>query len=242
MARARLVIERAGEAGRSHLGFLLGLALLIFVPLGLLGTLDELVAELGEDADNELVVLSGVLSGIVVGVSSLLGQLLYSGAVAAALLHPEPQGSPSLRVLLRQARWGRLAAIDALFAVGLLVSLLALLVPGVLFFARYVLAPPLADVEGTGVREAFRRSAEVTSGARRLVLALLLSVLAASALVESGLDAVIGAIGGDGFLVDWATAAVASIATNPPFALLSIGLVIVLAGPKAGRGVLVRER
>jgi hypothetical protein len=224
MERPRAVIRAAIEAGRGRLPFLIGLAALIFIPLGLLDAIDERVSEIDPAELSELALTASLAEVALNTASSLLGEILYAGAVAIAVVHAPPGRSPSLAKILREIRWLTLIAIDVLFVLGMVVGILLLLVPGLIFFARYTLAATAAELEGLGVRAGFRRSAELTRGSRRLVFGLLFAVGLAGD-VASGAGA---------FAADWVTSAAGDMIVNPIWALIALALALELGGRPHG--------
>lgn len=211
--------------------FLLRLSALIFVPLGLLGTLDQAMPDLtGEEADEEAAGL--LLATLALTITSLVGQLLFAGVVAAAVAEGLEGRPPSIAGVARRARWRTLIAIDLLATLGVIAGLLLLVVPAIAFFARYALAATVSDLEGLGVRDSFRRSARISKGRRTLVLAILIGALIVSSIFDQAIAALVP---GGGFLADWAAASISGIVTNPIFAIASVALVVELDRAPAGR-------
>lgn len=233
MDRAKLIVGKALELGRGRLPFLFGLAALIFIPLGVLDALEESTSGIDTDQLDDRELLAAIATATVHIVSALLGEILYTGAVGVAVVATAPGVNPSLSGIIRTTRWGTLIAIDLLFALGMLVGLLLFLIPGLIFFGRYALVAVVAEIEELGVRDSFRRSAELTKGARRLVLVLLLGAIMIGELVGDIVKELAGAIVDDHFLVDWITASGAEILLNPIVALLSVALLLELGGRPA---------
>jgi hypothetical protein len=235
MGRTKLIIGRAIGLGRGRLPFLFGLAALIFIPLGLLDALEEMTGGIDTDQLDDRELLAAIATTTVHIVSAVLGEILYTGAVAVAVVATAPGVNPSLTRSIRATRWAALVAIDLLFALGMVIGLLLFLVPGLLFFGRYALVAVVAEIEELGVRDSFRRSAELTKGARRLVLALLLGAILIGELVGNAAKELAGAITDDHFLADWVAASGAEILLNPVVALLSVALMLELGGRPAHR-------
>jgi hypothetical protein len=140
MRRARIVIKRAYEAAAGRWPFMVTLAAMVFVPIGLLEAVDGPDAGIdgAEATDLELVAL--IAATALHLASEALGAILYAGAVATALISTPRGRSPSLRRIVRETRWGPQIAIDLLFAVGLLVSTMLLIVP--FFFSSRATCSP----------------------------------------------------------------------------------------------------
>lgn len=234
MKRVRAVIRTAIDAGRGRLPFLIGLAALVFIPLGLLDAIDERVGEIDPAELSDLAVVGALAEVAVTTASSMLGEILYAGAVAIAVVHSPPGGSPSMRQILRETRWLTLIVIDFLFVLGMVAGILLLVVPGLIFFARYVLAATLGEVEGLGVRAAFRRSAELSRGSRRLVFGLLFTVGIAGDIVSEAAQQLLEEAGAGAFMADWVTSSFGDMLINPIWALIALALVLELGGHPYG--------
>jgi hypothetical protein len=112
MGRTRTVIRRAIASGRGRLPFLFGLAALIFIPLGLLDAIDEATGGIDSDRLNDLELLAVSAETAVHVAAALIGQVLFAGAVAIAVIGTPAGENPSLGRVARQTRWGALIAID----------------------------------------------------------------------------------------------------------------------------------
>ncbi len=227
------MIARAISIARPRLALLLGLAVLVFVPLGLLGTVDESLGSF--DGDEAAVVrAASVAAAVTLAATSLLGQLLFAGLVAASVTRTEPGQAPSIAGVAREARWSRLIAIDLLTTLAVIVGLILLVLPGIFVFARYALASTVSDMQRCGVRESFRRSSRLSRGHGTLIVTMLLTAL----LLGEVLQAALGLLLGDqAFLARWLASSLSQIIANPIFALFAVGLVLELSGtPGARRG------
>jgi hypothetical protein len=230
MGRSSTVIRRAVAIGRGRISFLLGLGALIFVPLGLLSALDQEIQALELEQLTDLEVAAALAGSAVHVASALLGSVLYAGAVTIVVINTPPGENPSFRRLIHETPWRLLIWIDVLFTLGSLVSFLLLVVPAIFFFARYVLAAVVAELEGRGVRDSFRRSAELTKGSRRLVLGLLLTVTVVGGFLSELVQAGAAALGVDGFVASWLSSTAGDMLYNPVAGLLSVALVLELGG------------
>jgi hypothetical protein len=215
----RSVLRGSVAAGREHWRVLLVTALVVFIPVGLLEALDDRVQELDSDAITDLQVVS--LIGIVVvhSISALIGEVFYSGAVAAVVTQTRTGTRRSVIQLARTLAYGRLIAVDVLFALLVVAGLVALVVPGILFFTWFALVAPVVEIEDRGVVAAFRRSRELVRGSFWRVLALLVPL-------ELVTDALTNASGGaarsvvrDTLLADWLGSAAAAVLVTPPYAV-----------------------
>ena len=86
----------------------------------------------------------------------------------------------------------------------------------------------LAELEGLGVRDSFRRSAAVSKGSRRLVFMLLFSTIVFSDMATEFAKAIANGLGADHFIAEWAAASTGEILFNPIVGLLSVALALEL--------------
>jgi hypothetical protein len=208
-----------------HAGFLLLLGALVFVPLGLL---DAAVNRLGsihvghvsELAD--LAVAALVVGFVAQAITSLLGEVFYSGAVALTIAHGEPGERPTLLGIARSLSYGRLIAVDILFGGVVAIGLVLLVVPGVVAFTWFALAGPLVELEGRGVRESFALSRRLVRGHSWTVLAVLGPITLASELLT---DVVLGLSHGaihSAFLGSWIGETATNVALSPFYAVAAV--------------------
>ena len=218
--RLRDSARYVGRVYAEQAGPLLAVAVLLFVPLGLLDALGEHGWELDTD-DLSVGKVIGVMLGIVAQVTTAtLGEVFYAGvAMAAVMQSMEGRPRAPLDRVMRNLPYGRLIVVDILFSLGLAVGLALLLIPGLVFFARYILAAPLLEIERYGVADSFRRSRRVARGHALPLLALLGGLW----VLTDGLTSLLqdGATGslGEGLWADWAIAVVTSVAFTPLWAV-----------------------
>jgi hypothetical protein len=131
---------------------------------------DEILRAVGE--------LATIGIALVLAVTSLaLGTITQGALVRAAVAHGEGReasfaesASAGLAVALP------LIGLAILFGLGVLGGLIFLVVPGIIFYVVWSVAAPALVEERLGVIEAFRRSRDLTRGARWKVFGLLLVV------------------------------------------------------------------
>lgn len=125
----------------------------------------------------------------------LLG-VFVTGFIIAFVHNIVEYGRPAVleSFSLSIGRYLKLAA--TIIVVGLIVGagLLLFVVPGIYFATVYALAPQAAVVDGVGVREALRRSKELTSGVRLKTLAFLLLFGGISFIVDWNLNQILSAV------------------------------------------------
>jgi hypothetical protein len=201
-------------------GFLLPLALILFVPLGLLEAVSEHAGEL-EAEEVTVAELAGLLGALALqAVSSTVGEIFYSGAAMGAVSESmEGRKRAPIGRVMRSLPYLGLIAVDVLFVLGLGIGLMLLIVPGLVFFARFILVAPVLELEHTGVRGAFRRSAELTRGHALRLLVLLggmwvFTDALTSALQDGGWLAL-----GHSLAADWVIAVVVGVVVTPIWAV-----------------------
>ena len=220
LAPAR-TLRRIGEVYVEQARFLLPVALVLFVPLGLIEAWAEHTFELEAEEPNAAEV-AGLIGAIVaqVAASSSLGEVFYAGVVMSAVSESmEGHRRPPIRTLLRTLPYGGLIVVDILFSFGLAFGLVLLVVPGLIFFPRYVLAAPLVALAHARGRAAVRRRPERERGPKLGLLLLLgglwLATDLASGLLGEGGTSTLG----ESLTADWAIATVIELLITPVWAV-----------------------
>lgn len=232
---ARGVFSRAVATLRQHWRPLLAIALVVFVPVGLLDVLDERFAELDPDELRTADAIGALVIGLTRGVTELFGEIVLAGVIAAAI--GDVYGRRETRSpgeVLRGIPYARLFAITVLSVAGFALGLLLLIVPGILFLGLYALAAPVAEVENLGVRDAFARSRELSRGHLGLVLGVLIPLTLISGTSSEAAQTAAVALLGEGLAGEWLGAVVAGVLISTPWALAAVALVYELKGAEAG--------
>ena len=212
--------------GRARWPVLMLAAVVIFVPVGLLEAIDHELEEPLTDPDGlelgDLIEI--VAAAFVLGAGVLLGDVLYAGVVAAVVIAVRTQHEGSLRELLEGLPVLRLIAVDLLLGLVVVIGFLLLIVPGIVFITWFALVAPVVKVEHPPIRAAFRRSRELVRGHFWLVFVFVIPIVivaeALSGLAQSGMVELLG----EGFVGDWAGAALADLLTAPLYALAVVVL------------------
>ena len=238
---ARLTTWSAyAEIGRLYLQWAPGLllvGLIVFVPVGLLHalavTVEDGVIEFGSFAE----ILGTVVALIVLSITGLLGEVFYTGAVAALMTgdHSEER-PPSLAEIARDVRYGRLIAIDVIYAVVVAIGFVLLFVPGVVAFVFLALAAPIVEIEGHGVRAALGRSVRLVRGRFWTVLAVLLPIELIGDSLTRFLTTLPHHVFSSSFLADWAADVLANLVTTPFYAVAAVLLTVALIREKERTG------
>ena len=213
-------LRRIGQVYVEQARFLLPVALVLFIPLGLLEAWAEHTFELETDdlEGTRIVTLPLALAAQVA--ASSLGEVFFAGVVMSAVSESmEGHERPPLGKLVRALPYGGLIVVDLLFSLGLAFGLVLLIVPGIVFFARYVMAAPLLELQRGGVRASFRRSRALARGHWLWILVLLGGLWLATDLISSLLSEGGASALGESLEADWAIATVIELLITPVWAV-----------------------
>jgi hypothetical protein len=214
----------------------MALALVVFVPVGLLHSL-AVNAEIGSfefGGIPELLAAAAALS--VLAVTALLGEVFYTGAVAALLTHAHDDRPPSMHEIARSIRYGRLIVVDLAYGVIVAAGTVLLFAPGVAAFVLLGLAAPVVEIEDRGVRGAFERSARLVRGCFWTVLAILVPLELLESAGSWAAAQVADGLVHDGFLSHWLAEVLASVAVSPVYAVAAVLITVTLIREKEGAG------
>jgi hypothetical protein len=213
---------------------LLLLALIVFVPLGLINalTVSAEIEDLGSESMLTLIGSGAVL--MVLATTSLLGEVFYTGVVTASLTHPHDERAPSLGEVARSIRYGRLIAVDVIYAVLVAVGIVLFLVPGIAAFAWLALAAPLVEIEDRGISTALARSVRLVRGRFWTVLSVLLPIAIVGQGIAGTATRFADDLLGDSLLSHWLAEVVFGVAFTPFYAIAAVLLTITLIREKEG--------
>jgi len=177
------------------------IALVVYVLIDSLDLLDDLI-------DNDGVRISVVLIG---GVLAFAGPVFVQGALVRIVRNVHEGERPEPARWLLSAAWRRLpslAGASIVYAVGLLVGLLLLIVPGLIAAARWALMAPAIMLEGRETMPAQARSRAIVAGEIDNGLGdrtrLALGVVVTSFLVTTAIPGALGWIAYD-YVWNWVT-------------------------------------
>jgi len=213
---------------------LLLLAVVVFVPLGLLHAIaiNAEIGSFGFGAGFKL--LAAIAAVLAVAGTGLIGEVFYAGAVAISLTHPRDGRPPSLREIARMVNYGPLVAIDLIYGVLVAFGLVAFVVPGALAFVWLGLAAPVVEIEHRGVRASFARSVHLVRGRFWLVALVLIPIeLLGDSLTELLAAATHHAFASE-LLSEWAADLLANVAFTPFYAVACVLLTVDLIREKGG--------
>ena len=156
---ARATFRTATQHGRRRFWFLLTTALVLFVPLGLLESIDHGIEINTDDGVDAL----DILAGFAIGVSALLGEVFYAGAIASVVARG-PEYEPSIPELLRRIPYLTIIALDLIVAFGTAIGAVFFLLPGLWLYGSWV-SPRRSP---TSTTSASARPCAAATGSRRV--------------------------------------------------------------------------
>jgi len=175
------VFQRAFSAITFNPLVILGLALVVGAIPGIIMT--YLFYRLGIGAPASLRTGASMNAMIGAGAVTTVLSLVISSLVQGALTRATVSASEGRKVSFGESLGTGLRvilpliALSILFAIGLTIGFVLLIVPGIILLLMWAVAVPSLVVERAGVFEAFSRSAELTKGARWKILALFVLLL-----------------------------------------------------------------
>jgi hypothetical protein len=226
MTRRHRLLRIYGRIGRVYRAWalrLLGLALLVFIPLGFVDALLEQVDTSSLDVTDGFKVAALLAAVAAVTASSLFGEVFFSGAIAASLTHPENEESPGFAHLARHISYGKLIVVDILFVAMLALGTVAFILPGVLLFVYLSLAGPVVELEKRGIRDGFKRSFNLVRGHFWMAAGVLVPIEIVGDGINEALVEAAHSLLGHGLLSSWVGESVGNIATAP---IVSVAIVL----------------
>lgn len=231
------VYARIGRAYLRWARFLLTLALIVFVPVGFVHSI-ALEADIGSFDFGGIVVLLGLAAALVaLVVTGLLGEVFYTGAVAASLTRAHDGEPPTLREMAGAIAYRRLIAVDLIYAAAVAIGTVLLVIPGIFVFVWLALAAPVVEIEGRGVRASLRRSVRLVRHRFWLVLAVLFPIEVLGEAVTGAATAFAHDLLGDrSLLTHWLADVISNLAITPFYAVAAVILTVALIHEKDGSG------
>jgi hypothetical protein len=213
---------------------LLLLAVVVFVPLGLIDAI-TVNAEVGSlSASNGLLLVAAAGAVVALTVTGLIGEVFYSGAVAISLTYAEHGRAPSLREIASRLNYRRLIAVDLLYGLIVAAGLILLFAPGVAAFVWFGLAAPVVEIEGRGVRGAFQRSWDLVRGRFWTVLMVLGPIEVAGDGIGGLAAGLAHRLLGHSLLGTWIAESLSNVVLAPIFAVATVLLTLDLIAEKDG--------
>ena len=237
MSLHRRVAATYARIWRTYRGWassILLLAVIVFVPLGLLNALTMNVELDSLDITNGIKLAALALAVGVVTATGLIGEVFFSGAIAISLTHPHGEDPPPLREIARRLNYSRLIAVDLIFVAIIAVGLLLGILPGILAFVWLGLAGPVVELEDRTAISALRRSLTLVRGNFWLVFLVLAPIELLGGAIGGGLAALVHDLFGHTFLATWLAESVSDAALAPVFAVAAVLLTVELMREKDG--------
>ena len=232
---ARDIYVRTARTYWRRGGYLLLLGIAVFIPLGLIDALADGIQQVRIEDLGGLTDLGtyAILAAIVLqAVTSLIGEVFHSGAVAIALARGEESQPPPFLTIAKHLSYGRLIVVDLIVAAGTAIGLLALIVPGLVFLTWFALAGPIIELEGTRVREALRRSRQLVRGHFWAVFLVVLPISLGSEILSTASLGWFHEIIHSHILSDWAGEAVTGILLYPIYAVAVVLMTLELSADR----------
>jgi hypothetical protein len=236
LRRLGSIYARIGRVYKAWAPTILGLAVLVFVPLG---AIDALVFHLDVsalDLDSGLKIAALALALGAITTTGLLGEVFFSGAVAVSLTHPHGRKLPSPFTIARQLRYGRLIGVDILYVLVVAAGLILFFVPGTILFVFLGLAGPVVELEERTVRGALARSWRLVRGNFWFVFWVLVPIEIVGDLLGEGLADLVHGTLGHGFFASWLAESASNIVLSPVFAIAAVLLTVELIAERDGEG------
>jgi hypothetical protein len=230
-----------GRVYRDWWAGILLLAVVVFVPLGLLDAAAAQVEVESLHVDSAIKVLALAGTAGAVTTTGLLGEVFFAGAIAISLTHPEGERLPPLRHIARRLNYWRLIVLDVAYVILVAVGLLLLILPGVTAFVLFGLSGPAVELEERTVRGALVRSFRLVRSDFWLVFWVLVPIELAGDLLGSGAEHLAHHLLGDTFFSTWLSEAASNIVLSPLFAIAAVLLLTRLIAAVEGTGPRIRS-
>jgi Uncharacterised protein family (UPF0259) len=235
--RSRNLLSIYARIGRTYWRWapsLLVLAVVVFIPLGLIHAL-TVSAEIGSlDLSGALHLLAIAGAVFALAATGLVGEVFYTGAVAILLTHPHDGKAPSLREIAAMINYRRLIAIDLLYGALVATGLILFFIPGILVFVWFGLAAPVVEIEHHGIRDAFARSLRLVRGRFWTVALVLIPIeIAGDSLTNLATDLTHNLFGSE-LICEWLADVLSNIAFTPFYAVAAVLLTVAPIHEKGG--------
>jgi hypothetical protein len=228
---------------RTYLGWmpnLLLLAVVVFVPLGLLDVAALKVDVDALDLTSGIKIAAFLFAVLAIATTGLLGEVFFSGVVAVSLTHPEHERPPSLRHIAKRLKYGRLIAVDLLYVVAVasvaIASVPLFAVSWTIPFVWLGLAGPIVELEERRVRAAFARSCRLVRHNFWLVFWILIPIELVGDVFGAAVAGLLHGLLGHAFVVGWLAESASNVILSPFFAVAAVLLTIDLINLEDGTG------
>jgi len=219
----RPILAEIAAGYRHDWRLLLGAGVLVFGVIGLVSAFDPFDGNALEDWSGGWSVVLLLLIAAQVSIP-LLGAVFYSGVVAAGEERRRSGVRHGLADVARGLPYRNLILADLALIGATAAGFVLLIVPGFIVITWFALIPPLIEMEGLGVRAAFRRSRAMVRPHFRRVAAVVIPLAFLQALLEGGGESLGHTILGEGYLGNWLATVIANLLTAPLYALTVLAI------------------
>jgi hypothetical protein len=236
LRRVASLYARIGRTYWSWAPSLLLLAVVVFLPLGLIDALSTTLDVDALDLDSGVEIAALVAAIAALTATSLIGEVFYSGAIAISLTNPLHERPPPLREIARRVDYRRLIGVDLLYVLIVVIGMLLFFVPGVAAFVYLGLAGPVIEIERRTVRGALARSWQLVRGRFWTVFAVFVPIELVGDSLGEWAGHLVHDLLGDTFVATWLAESVANFLFSPLFAVAAVLLTLDLIAEKDGTG------
>ena len=231
--RFRPVLDQVAAGYRHDWKLLIGAGLLVFVPIGLVTSLDPFD---GNTIDEWSGGWSIVLFVLIVAQASipLLGAVFYSGVVAAGEERRRLGVRHGLADVARNLPYWSLIVADIGLLLAMFAGFLAFIIPGFIVITWFALIAPIIEMEDLGARAAFRRSRQMVRPHFWRVAGVVIPLTFLQSILESGGEEAGHALLGEGYLGNWLGWIVSNLLGSPLYALTVLALYFEIRAREAG--------
>jgi hypothetical protein len=215
-------------------GTLLPLALVVFVPLGLVHAIPVHYDTTHLDLDGAIDVFVLLVAIVALGATGLIGEVFYAGAVSIALTHPHDGEPPSLGEVAQMINYRRLIAVDLLYVLLVAAGLAAFVLPGIVIYIYLGLAAPVVEIERRGVRAGFARSFDLVRGHFWVVAAILIPFELAGDAITNAAIHLAHVLLGDTVFAEWLADTSTNVLFTPFYAVAAVLLTLELITDRDG--------
>ncbi|KAA0275086.1 MAG: hypothetical protein EDQ89_00990 [Acidobacteria bacterium] len=219
----RPLLRQVADGYRHNWRLLLGTGLILFGVIGLVSALDPFDTEAVDGWDGSAI--AGLVLLITAQVSiPLLGDVFYSGVAAAGEQRRRHGAGHGIVAVARSLPYRTLILADLLLFALVAAGLVVLIVPGFIVATWFALIAPLIEIEGLGVRAAFRRSRTLVRPYFWRVAGVVVPLAFLQATLEAAGDSLGHSLLGEGYLGNWLAEVAANLLASPLYALTVLAL------------------
>jgi hypothetical protein len=213
---------------------LLPLAVVVFVPLGLIHAIPVHADVTSLNLGRGFELLTAVVALMALATTGLIGEVFYTGAVAISLTHPHDGEPPSLREIAGMVNYWTLIVVDLIYGATVAVGIAAFFLPGILVFVYLGLSAPIVEIEHHGVRAALGRSWRLVRGNFWLVLAILLPIELVGDAITDFVTHLSSDLLSGSLVAEWLADTASNVVLTPFYAVAAVLLTLDLIAAREG--------